>query len=118
MDLVLHPRLERCSQILIPELRAVPPQDRAAALRRAAATPFDVAELIALAAGLVLVTWATGHGAGATGPLERFAQVIANGTIALPLMALVAGAVQWRKTRRGLREANRTDRQRRAEREA
>ena len=113
MQLVLPSRLVRFSELVLPELHALPPGERPMILRRAATTPFDAVELIALALGLVFVTWLTGYCVDTMGPLERFANVIANGAIALPLMAIVVAPIQWRRTRRGVREAIAIDHERR-----
>ena len=110
MELALPSRLVRFSELVLPELRAVPPADRAAALRRAVTTTFDAVELIAFAIGVVLVTWLTRNGVESLGPLERVAQTIAGGAIALPLMVLLVAAILWRRTRRGLREAGESGR--------
>ena len=114
MQLVLPSRLVRISELVLPELHALPPGERRVILRRAATTPFDAVELIAIAVGLVFVTWLTGYCVDTMGPLERFTSVIANGAIALPLMAIVVAPVQWRRTRRGVREAIAIGRERRA----
>jgi hypothetical protein len=105
MELVLQSRFVRLSELVLPELRAIPSSDRAVALRRAAGIAFDPVELVALAAGLVLVAWLTRYGVGTMGPLGRLAQGAVHVAFALPLMAIVVAPIQWRRTRRGLRKA-------------
>jgi hypothetical protein len=105
MDLVQHARLVRLSETLLPELDAIAPRDRGRALRRAANAAHDSVELVALAAGLVLVSWLTGYGIVALAPQERSEQVLVGGAIALPLIALVVALIERRRMRRGLRDA-------------
>lgn len=112
MHLALPSRLVRFSELVLPELRSLPPGDRPAVLRRAATTPFDALELIAIAVGLVFVTWLTGYGVATMAPLARFANVIANGAVALLLMVVVVAPIQWRRTRRGVRDAAAAGRER------
>ena len=112
MHLALPSRLVRISELVLPELRSLPPGDRPAVLRRAATTPFDALELIAIAVGLVFVTWLTGYGVATMAPLARFANVIANGAVALLLMVVVVAPIQWRRTRRGVRDAAAAGRER------
>jgi len=45
-------------------------------------------------------------------PLARFANVIANGAVALLLMVVVVAPIQWRRTRRGVRDAAAAGRER------
>jgi hypothetical protein len=90
---------------LRPELDAIAPWDRGRALRRAATTAHDSVELVALAAGLVLVSWLTGYGIVTLAPQERSEQWLVGGAIALPLIALVVAFIERRRMRRGLRDA-------------
>lgn len=73
--------------ILYPELRALPATQRVPLLRRARRSPFDVPELLAMAAALVVGAWLAG---AAPVPV-------------VPLAALLVGACFVRRTRRALR---------------
>ena len=105
MDLVHRARLVRLSETLLPELDAIAPRDRGRALRRATTSAHDAIELVALAAGLVLVSWLTGYAIVALDPQERSVQLLIGGAIALPLIALVVALIERRRIRRGLRDA-------------
>jgi ABC-type uncharacterized transport system permease subunit len=72
--------------LLFPELRAIAPQQRRAALRAANRVAFEVPELLAMAAGLVLI-----------------AALSARPLVALALGAAILAALFLRRTRRGLR---------------
>jgi hypothetical protein len=90
--------------LLYPELRALGERDRDRALRHARSLPFDLVELLGMAAAVVLVTAATRYGLRLDA-LEQFWMVIANFAVALPLLAVTVGPLLYRRTRRGLRRA-------------
>jgi hypothetical protein len=94
--------VKRLLDAIYPELRALDAAEQSRALRRARDAPFDTLELIGMAAALVAVTTLTRYGL----PLdagERFAAVLLNFLIALPLLALLFAPFLVRKTRRALR---------------
>jgi hypothetical protein len=92
------------SPILFPELSRFAPRERHAAVREASRTPFDVVELLAIAAGLVLATALTRYSAVELSLAERLGMALANFVVALPLLALVVVPFHIRRVRRGLRE--------------
>jgi hypothetical protein len=86
-----------------PELRSLPESERLVVLERGRETPFDIVELIGMAAGLALVTAITSYSADGLSVSMRVATGIANMVIALPLLAVTLGPFLWRRTRRGVR---------------
>lgn len=88
---------------LYPELAALPVRERESALREARDTPFDMLELLGMAAGLVLVTALTRYGSAGLDVAEQFGAAIVNFAIALPLLAIALAPFLVRRTRRGLR---------------
>lgn len=95
--------MKQIEEILYPQLRSFPVIDRKRALRRARETPFDVIELLGMAAGLVLVTALTRYGVSELEIGERFALAIINFLVAVPLLAIALGPFIVRRVRRGLR---------------
>src|SRR5688572_12301311 len=89
---------------LLPELQRLPENDRADAVRAASSTPFDVIELLGIAAGLVGVTVLTRYGAAELSWVERIGAAFANFAIALPLLAVAVAPFHVRRVRRGLRD--------------
>ena len=87
---------------LYPQLRAFPVGDRAAALRHARRTAFDVVELVGIALSLVLVTALTRYDAHDLGTAERFAAAALNFAVAIPLLLALVGPFHVRRVRRGL----------------
>ena len=82
---------------LCPELRRLPPAERAGALRAARNLPYDTFELLGIAAGLVVATLFVTHALdGTSGTGARIAA-------ACPIAALSIGPFVLRRTRRGLR---------------
>ena len=75
--------------LLHPELRLLPAPERSRALRAARRVPFDILELVGLAAAIV-----------AAPSLLREVGALA----AVPLIAITAGPFLARRTRRGLRQ--------------
>jgi len=90
--------------LLYPELRSLGERDRERALQHARGLPFDLVELLGMAAAVVLVTAATRYGVRHDA-LEQFGMVLANFLIAIPLLAATVGPFLYRRTRRGLRKA-------------
>ena len=86
-----------------PELRLLPESQRLVVLERGRETPFDIVELIGMAAGLALVTAITSYSADGLSVSMRVARGLANMVIALPLLAETLGPFLWRRTRRGVR---------------
>ena len=82
---------------LCPELRDLPPAERARALRAAHRLPYDTFELLGIAVGLIVASLFLTHaldGVAATG-----ARLLA----ACPVAAAAVGPFVLRRTRRGLR---------------
>ena len=86
-----------------PGLNWLPESERLVALERARETPFDLVELLGMAAGLVLVTTVTSYAVDGLSVGMRVAKGIANMVVAVPLLALTVGPFLWRRTRRGVR---------------
>jgi hypothetical protein len=86
---------------LFPQLRRIPDSERAAALRKARANPYDAFELLGIAAGLVVVTALTRYDGVWTG-LGRVAAFCVNFAVALPLLGAFVGPLMVRRIRRGL----------------
>lgn len=95
------------STLLYPELARYAPETRAAALRKARRRPLDWIELAGLGLGVVIVALLTRYGVTELDVLARLSAAAANFLLAIPLLALVAGPVLWRRTRRALREDSR-----------
>lgn len=89
--------------LLFPELARFAEADRESALREAARTPFDVVELLAIAAALVLVAALTRYSTAELSLAERLGMALANFAVALPLLALAIAPFHVRRVRRGLR---------------
>lgn len=90
--------------LLLPELRRIAPAEQAPALQRARETPLDLLELLAMAAGLVVVTALTRHALDLSTMSSRFASTLLNVALALPMLALVLGPFHLRRLRRALRQ--------------
>lgn len=89
---------------LLPELREIDESRRDAALRAARDEPLSVAELLGVAAALVVVTATTRYAVpGAEAVSSRYALALLNFAVALPMLALLLGPLHWRRLRRGLR---------------
>jgi hypothetical protein len=89
---------------LYPQLRSLPETERNAALRRARSAPFDVLELVGMAAGLVVVTAMTRFGMATLEPEAHLARALAAFFVALPLLTVAVGPFLVRRTRRSLDE--------------
>ena len=86
---------------LYPQLRALTPGERAQALRAARRRPFDILELLGMAAGLVAAALFIRHGLASMLPAGGLLERAAIGALAL---AAVIGPFLVRRTRRGLQE--------------
>jgi hypothetical protein len=96
--------MKRLTYCLYPELRALPEAERQAALDRAKEMPFDVVELLGMAAGLVAVTAMTRYGVGGFEASGRFILAMVNFLVAIPLLVAAVGPFVLRRSRRGLRD--------------
>jgi hypothetical protein len=96
--------LNRLWPVLLPELHAFPREERDSALKAARATPLDAVELLGMAAALMAVTALTRYVLPDMAMATRFAAVLLNFAVALPLLALTFGPFHVRRLRRGLRE--------------
>lgn len=94
--------MQALETMLYPRLRDFPAEDRAAALRSARRTPFDVIELVGIAVGLILVTAATRYPIGSWSGVERAGVAMANFLVAIPLLLAFVGPFLVRRVRRGL----------------
>lgn len=94
---------ESLAPILYPELRALAPAEWRAALRRARRTPFDMVELLGMAAGLIAAALFIRHGIASMLPE---AAPIARAAIGAVALAGALGPFLVRRTRRALRETN------------
>ena len=95
MEVVHRPVRMRIAELVCPELRAIPAGDRERALHDASGVPFDIAELVGVALGLVLVAWLTRHGAHALGPYDRMLALAANALIARGWDVTVDGGTDY-----------------------
>lgn len=80
-----------------PELRSLPPGERAEALRAARKLPYDTFELLGIAVGLIVTTLFLTHA------LDSAAGTGARILAACPVAAVAIGPFVLRRTRRGLR---------------
>jgi nitrate/nitrite transporter NarK len=89
---------------LLPELRRFSSTERAAALRQARSTELDMFELVAMAAGLVLVTALTRYSLPEPSIGTRLVFLLVNAAVAIPSLMVVLGPFHLRRLRRGLRK--------------
>lgn len=89
---------------LLPELRRLPPGERAAALARARSTPLDTLEWVVLSLGLIAVTALTRHTVPASSWNSRFELAAWHFGLALPLVTVVVLSCHGRRLRRGVRQ--------------
>jgi len=94
--------MEALESLLYPRLNAFAADERAAALRAARSTSFDVIELVGIAAGLVVVTAITRYRLEAESVADGVFAALANFAIALPLLVVFVGPFLVRRVRRGL----------------
>jgi hypothetical protein len=90
---------------LFPELAHLPKTEHRDVLRRAAETPFDVVELLGIAAGLVAVAALTRYGVVGLSIAERIGMAAANFAIAVPLLVVAVAPFHLRRMKRGVRDA-------------
>lgn len=95
--------INRLWPALLPELRQFPEGERDQALQQARETTLDVLELVGMAVGLVAVTALTKYSVPDASMASRFALVLINFAVALPLLVAVLGPFHLRRLRRGLR---------------
>jgi hypothetical protein len=84
--------------LLYPELRRFPPQDRTLALRKARRLTLDVVELLGIAAGLIVTTMVMRY--GAAGMALNLGE---SALLAAAVLFVAVGPFLSRRTRRGLR---------------
>lgn len=96
--------MNRWQYLLYPELRRFPPEQQAAALRKASETRFEAIEYVGMAAALALTVVLTRYSAVDMRLAERFGAAIVNFGVAMALLVVLAGPFYVRRTRRGLRE--------------
>jgi hypothetical protein len=101
--------MELYPPFLFPELKRLPQGDRDRAIREASRVPFDVVELLGIAAGLLAVTALTRYGAAELSLGERLGMVAANFVVAVPLLAIAVAPFHIRRVRRGLRRVLRPE---------
>ena len=104
--------LERISEWLYPELRGRTPRERQEMLTKAREGSFDVMELVGLAMALALTVFLTRYSVAEMTSAGRFAAILANFVIAIPLLLLFGGPFYFRRTRRHLRKLMRDGQQR------
>lgn len=95
---------ELMENLLYPELLAYGRQDRARLLKEASKEPFDFLEWVGILAALVLVVSFTRYGIAGFSLVDRFAIMIANFLVAVPLLVVTVGPFLVRRTRRGLQK--------------
>lgn len=93
---------ELTENLLYPELVTYGRRDRARLLKEASQEPFDFLEWIGILAGLVFVVSLTRYGVAELSLVDRFAIMLANFLVAIPLLVLTVGPFLVRRTRRGL----------------
>ena len=98
---------ELLENLLYPELRAYAHEDRARLLREARDEPLDLLEGAGILSALVIVVAATRYSVAGFGLADRFAVVLANFLLAIPLLVATAGPFFLRRTKRGLRQRRR-----------
>lgn len=94
----------KLTDLLHPELRGLAPDEKAWALREARATPFDIIELVGMAAAVVLVTALTDYAVSDVNGGQRLVAAILNYAMALPFIAAAVAPFLYRRTRRGLQQ--------------
>jgi hypothetical protein len=96
--------MDRISEWLYPELRGRTPRERQEMLMRAREGSFDLVELVGLAIALTLTVLLTRYSVAEMTSAGRFAAILANFLIAIPLLVLFGGPFYFRRTRRHLRK--------------
>ena len=95
---------ELIENLLYPELQAHGRKDRARLLHEASKEPFDFLEWVGILAALVLVVSLTRYGIAGFSLVDRFAVMLANFLVAIPLLVVTVGPFLVRRTRRGLQK--------------
>jgi hypothetical protein len=96
--------LDRISDWLYPELQGRTSRERQEMLMRAREGSFDLVEVVGLAIALALTVFLTRYSVAEMSLAGRFAAIIANFVIAIPLLLLLGGPFYFRRTRRHLRK--------------
>jgi hypothetical protein len=91
-------------ELLYPELRDFPNNEREPALRRARDYEFDWLEQGGILAGVVVATLIVGKLDLYAAVGDRLLSTIVAFVIAIPLLGVTAGIFMARRTRRGLRD--------------
>jgi hypothetical protein len=89
--------------LVLPELRQIPPHERAPAMKRAGEEPFELLEWAGILLGLVLTVSVTRYSTSDLKPGARLALVCANFLVAIPVLTVLVGPFVVRCRRRGLR---------------
>ena len=95
---------ELIENLLYPELQAHARKDRARLLHEASKEPFDFLEWVGMLAALVVVVSLTRYGIAGFSLIDRFAVMLANFLVAIPLLVVTVGPFLVRRTRRGLQK--------------
>ena len=95
---------ERFVNWLYPEFRELDSREKHQLLSKARDGNFDFAEWVGLILALVLTVILTQYSVADLTPAGRFAAVLTNFIVAIPLLSLLCGLVYLRRTRRHLRE--------------
>jgi hypothetical protein len=98
---------ELFENLLYPELRTYGRKDRARLLQEASKEPFDFLEWAGMLAALVLVVSVTRYSVTGFSLVDRFAVMVANFLVAIPLLVVTVGPFLVRRTRRGLQKHRR-----------
>ena len=96
--------MNRWWPVLLPELRQFPVAEQDDVLRAARDTALDLAELLGMAAALVLVTALTRYVLPDAGLPTRLGAALLNAVVAVPLLVVLLGPFHLRRLRRGLRD--------------
>jgi hypothetical protein len=76
-------------------------------LQEASKEPYDFLEWVGMAAALVFVVSFTRYGVAEFSLVDRFAVMLANFLVAVPLLVVTVGPFLVRRTRRGLQKRRR-----------
>jgi hypothetical protein len=98
---------ELFENLLYPELQAYDHRERARLLREASKEPFDFLEWAGMLAALVFVVSVTRYSVAGFSLVDRFAVMLANFLVAIPLLVVTVGPFLVRRTRRGLQKHRR-----------
>jgi hypothetical protein len=98
---------ELTENLLYPELVTYGRRDRARLLKEASKEPFDFLEWVGILAALVLVVSFTRYGVAGFSLVDRFAVMLVNFLVAIPLLVVTVGPFLIRRTRRGLQKRQR-----------